>query len=172
MFEPTCNFSSWLNGMLGGRPDLRNLYWFTYGIVIANSELTSVIHTPSINIASTGDGESKLFAHFDISNNWHICLYSNFCIRFSSAWDTTRTWAQLFITILEHHFWGILEDGFLNVFSWVFRVFGNILVVSASTPLIYRPVTQDASRVDKTTCNLSNSNTSNLSSLASIEKLD
>ena len=158
--------------MLWSWTNLRNLYWFTNGIIITNTELASIVHAPGINVASTGDSECKLFTHFDISDNWDVTIYPHFCIWFPTACDTTGTLAQLFNTIRKQYFWRILKDGFLNVFSRVFGVFGNILVVSASTPLIHRSVTQDASRVNETTCDLSYSYASHLSALASIEKLD
>lgn len=71
--------------MLLGWSDLRNLYWFTDWIIIPNTELPSIIHAPSIYVASTGNGERKLLTHFDISDNWDISIHANFRIRFSSA---------------------------------------------------------------------------------------
>ena len=63
--------------MLRSWTDLGYLYGLTNRIVIANPELSSIVHAPGIDVASTGDGECELLAHFDISNYWNISILAD-----------------------------------------------------------------------------------------------
>ena len=65
--------------------DLRDLNRLTNGIIISNTELASIIHAPCVDVALTGNSESKLLAHFYISDYRSISVYSNIGIRFSSS---------------------------------------------------------------------------------------
>jgi hypothetical protein len=130
------------NRMSRGWANLRDLNRLINWSVDAETQLTFIVHSPSINVASQWHGDCKLLSHLDVWDQDVCHLKFRLLTRFSpctdSAWSCNRRINLLALS--EAHSCRELANGLVQKLFCVLDVFVDALVVTASAPLVHRSI--------------------------------